>query len=119
MDLWIRVSWICLALIHAAPALIAVQPARMQALYGLTPTGDTGALLWHRGVLFAAVFAVCVHAAIDPSARRAASLVTAISVVGYLVVYVRSGLPSGPLRKVALVDLIAIAPLGFVLQDAW
>lgn len=76
-------------------------------------------LLAHRGALFLAIVAACVYAAFDPPARRALSLVIAISVVGFLILYLRAGMPAGPLRTIALVDAAALIPLLFVAASAW
>jgi len=42
-----------------------------------------------------------------------------LSVVGFLVVYVRAGMPGGALRTIARADLLGLAPLAVVLLDAW
>jgi len=75
--------------------------------------------LVHRGALFLALVVVAMFAAFDPAARPVGSIVMAISVVGFLVVYARAGMPVGVLRTVALVDLAALAPLAFVAFHAW
>jgi hypothetical protein len=114
-----KTAWIMLALIHAAPAAAAFAPALVRRLYRVDPSGDLGVLLVHRGVLFLAVLAVALLAVFDAGARRAASLVVAISVVGFLLVYLRAGAPAGPLRSIALVDAAALIPLAVVLWAAW
>ena len=119
MELLIKVCWIALAAIHFRPAAVAVRPSLVKTLYGLEAGGPLAVLLTHRGVLFLAVMVVCIYAALDPGARRAATLVTAISVVGFLIVYARAGFPVGPLRSIAWVDAIAVLPLSIVIYDAW
>lgn len=119
MELTIRVAWGALALIHASPAAVLFAPGLIRSLYGVDGRGDLGVLLTHRGGLFLAVVAVCLLALVDPGARRAASLVTAVSVVSFLAVYALAGLPAGPLQVVAWADLLALAPLALVASAAW
>lgn len=115
----IRASWAVVALIHAAPAAAFFAPRLLERLYGVSPGGDVGVLVVHRGALFLAVFALCIYAALSPGARRAASLAAAISVVGFLIVYARAGMPRGPLVGIAIGDLIALPPLALVTWAAW
>jgi hypothetical protein len=118
MELATKLAWAMLALIHLSPAAVALSPGLARRLYGVAPGGDMDVLIQHRGWLFLAVFAVCIHAAFDPDARHAASVVTTISLIGFLAVYVRAGAPSGPLRKIALVDAVGLAPLAWTLFAA-
>jgi hypothetical protein len=115
----IKLAWLALAAVHVMPAAVLVRPDLMTRLYGLSPVDPAGVLLVHRGALFAAVLAATLFALIDPAARRVASLVTAISVAGFLIVYLRAGAPAGPLRGIALVDAAALLPLGVVTVAAW
>ncbi|MEN0066659.1 MAG: hypothetical protein AAGA48_31285 [Myxococcota bacterium] len=119
MNAWIATAWVSLGLIHVLPAAVVVRPGLTQRLYGVPADGEVGVLLVHRGVLFLAIVAVTALATLDPTARRAASLVVAISVVGFLVAYTSAGSPQGALRTIAIVDAIALLPLGLVLFDAW
>ncbi len=113
------VAWILLALVHVMPAAVLVRPGLITSLYGVEAAGDLGILLIHRGGLFLAIVLVCLYAAWEPGARRAASLVVAISVVSFLTIYAAAGAPAGSLRLIALADLIALAPLGLVAWQAW
>jgi hypothetical protein len=88
-------------------------------MYGVEEGGALGVVLTHRGVLFLAVAAVCAYAAFVPDGRRAASVVAAISVLGFLAIYARAGFPKGPLRPIALADAIALIPLAAASVDAW
>lgn len=119
METMIRVAWLLLAAVHVAPAVVLFRPALIERLYGIAPGNAAELLLVHRGALFLAVVVVALFAALDPGARRAASLVTAISLIGYFVVYWRAGFPVGPLRTVAVVDAVAIIPLSVVGFCAW
>jgi hypothetical protein len=119
MELVTKLAWGALIVIHLSPTAVLFVPGLTRPLYGVTPSGDVGVLLTHRGWLFGAVIAACTFAILQPETRRVSSLVTAISVLGFLVVYVRAGMPTGALRTVALTDLVALVPLGVVLYNAW
>jgi hypothetical protein len=119
MEVATKAAWAALALIHLSPAAVLVNPKLIAKLYGVESGGDLSVLLTHRGALFLGIVAGCVWALIDPPARRALSIVVAISVIGFLVVYWRAGLPPGALRTVALVDVVALVPLAFVVFAAW
>lgn len=117
---WItKAAWLSLALVHVMPAAVLVLPRLTEQLYGVAAGGETGVLLIHRGALFLAVVAACLFAAFDPRARHVVTLVVAISVIGFLFVYARSGFPAGSLRTIALVDAVALIPLAWVIWAAW
>lgn len=119
MERWVTWAWWTWVLVHAAPAAVVAAPSLVRELYGVSANGDTRVLLVHRGALFLAVVAVASLAAFDPPARRAATIVVAISILGYRYVYIRAGMPNGGLRTVAVVDAMALAPLALVTYDAW
>jgi len=119
LELMAKGAWLALAAVHAAPAAVLFAPSLVQSLYGVSPGGAGGILLVHRGALFLALVVVAMFAAFDPAARPVVSIVMAVSVVGFLVVYARVGMPVGALRTIALVDLAALAPLAFVAFHAW
>lgn len=118
-ETWIALAWAALALVHLMPPLATFSPALRRRLYGMESDGALKVMLTHRGVLFAAVLVACVYAAMIPEARQLASLVVAISLVGFLIVYAGASAPKGPLRSVALVDTVALIPLALVCADAW
>jgi hypothetical protein len=111
--------WVLLAAVHAMPAAVLFRPQLTQAMYGVPAAGAAGLLIVHRGALFLAVLVVALYAAFDVDARRAASLVVGISVVGFLIVYALLGAPAGALRTIAIVDAVALLPLGLVAYRAW
>ena len=119
MDIALRLSWLALAVIHVLPALVLFRPAMTEQLYQTAPNGDIGVLIVHRGALFLAVVAVSLLALVDSESRRAASLVVAISMTGFLFVFIRSGMPEGALRTIALVDTVGLVPLVLVTIHAW
>jgi len=115
----IALAWLALVLVHAAPALAAFSPALRKRLYGADESQTLAIMLAHRGALFLAVAAACAYAAFEPAARPLASIVTGVSVLSYLLIYVSHGAPKGALRTVAIIDAIALAPLTVVLADVW
>ncbi|MEO1015862.1 MAG: hypothetical protein AAFX08_11810 [Pseudomonadota bacterium] len=119
MEILVRICWFALALVHVAPAAVVFSPGLVERLYGASPDGETGVLLVHRGALFLTVVAAAVFAAFDPPSRRLASLVAAISMIGFLIIYARAGTPIGPLRTIAMTDAVALIPLAFVGWRAW
>lgn len=119
MEIAAKLAWGLLALAHLSPAVVAFAPSLVERLYGVSPTGDLGVLIAHRGTLFLAIMAACVLAAFYPQARRALGVVVGISVIGFLLLYLQAGAPSGPLRKIAIVDAVALLPLALVIVAAW
>ena len=119
MEITTKLAWGLLALAHLSPAAVTFAPSLVEQLYGVSPTGDLGVLIAHRGALFLAIVAACVLAVFDPPARRALSVVVAISVIGFLALYLRAGAPSGPLRTIAIVDAATLLPLALVVVAAW
>jgi hypothetical protein len=114
-----RIAWGLLALIHLSPAVAVLIPGTITRFYGVPEQGTVGILLQHRSVLFMVVVAICVWAAFAPAVRPLAAFATAISVIGFLIIYTWHGLPAGPLRTIAWADLVAILPLAFVCWRAW
>lgn len=119
METIAKLSWGLLALLHAVPSLVLFSPTSAARLYGVDPSGDVGVLVVHRAAMFVTVVVVSLYAIYDRSVRRTAGLVTAISMVAFLLVYARAGMPEGPLQGVARADLAGLVPLAVVLFDAW
>lgn len=119
MELLTKLSWGALALIHLAPSLPIFRPNMIETLYGVEPTGDIGLLLTHRSGLFLAIFVTSIFAIFSVEARKLATIVLGVSMISFLILYVRACLPTGPLKKIALADLIGLLPLVFVIWQAW
>ena len=119
MEIATRIAWFLLAAVHVSPAAVLFRPGLVQRLYGTSPDVPASLLLTHRGATFLAIVVACIWAAFDPSVRRLCTIIVAIAVLGFLLLYVRAGLPDGPLRTIALVDAFAVAPLLFVAWSAW
>src|SRR5687767_7669066 len=119
MERLVVICWLILAAVHASPAAILFKPDLTLSLYGVPPTGPTGLLIVHRGALFLAVLVVALFAAFSPDARKAATLVVGVSLIGFLAIYAMAGAPQGPLRTIAVVDAVALLPLAYVTWGAW
>jgi hypothetical protein len=114
----VALAWLALALLHVMPAAAAFSPRLRQRMYGVTEDANLAVILTHRGVLFLAVAAGCTYAAFDPASRQLAAIVAGISVLGFLLIYAVSGMPKR-LRSIALIDVIAVAPLAWAAGEAW
>ncbi|MEL6371778.1 MAG: hypothetical protein AAFY84_10015 [Pseudomonadota bacterium] len=119
MEISVKIAWALLAVLHVMPALSAFVPGLIERLYGVSPDGEIGTLLVHRGVLFFAVLMVAVVAIFHVPSRRLASIVLMISMIGFLIVFWRAGMPTGDLRKIAITDAVGVLPLAYVCLNAW
>ncbi len=119
VELLTKFAWGALALIHLMPSVPLFRPKMIETLYGVEPSGDIGVLLTHRSGLFLAILVTSVFALLSVEARRLASVVLAVSMISFLILYVRAGLPVGPLKKIAIADAIDLVPLAFVIWQAW
>ena len=114
IDWLVRVAWTALAALHLAPAAVLFAPTLVRRLYGVAPDGDVGILVIHRGALFLAVALAAAWGALDAAVRPLAATLVAVSMVGFLFVYVRAGMPPGALRPIAVADAVGLIPLAFV-----
>lgn len=114
----VRLAWLLLALIHALPAIALVRPSLLTTLYGVDPTTSVYALLWHRAALFAVILLICCWAAFRPEVRRLAVVALAISMLGFLIIYSRQGMPAS-LSWIAIADLIGLPLLAFAAWNAF
>ena len=114
----LKLAWLALAAIHAMPALAFFRPATLTTLYQLDSANPLFLLMQHRAALFVAVFALCIWSAFDPQPRRAAVVLTAISMLSFLALYIINGSPT-PLKTIAMVDLLGLPFLAFVAWKAF
>lgn len=119
MELLTKLSWGSLALIHLMPSVPIFRPKMIEALYGASPSGDIGLLLTHRSGLFLAVLITTIYAMFSIESRKLATIILAVSMISFLILYAQAGMPSGPLKKIALADAIGILPLILVIWQAW
>lgn len=113
-----RIAWAILGVIHLSPFVAFFVPSLITRLYGVAPDDVNFALLQHRAALFGIVVIVCIWAIFDPSTRKLAAVVTAVSMMSFLVIYGIHGQPSA-LRSIAIVDLIGVPFLIYVGWNAF
>ena len=114
----LKIAWLVLAAVHATPALAFFRPATLTTLYRLDNSNPLFLLMHHRAALFLAVFALCLWSAFDSQPRRAAVVLTAISMLSFLTLYFQYDSPK-PLKTIALVDLAGLPFLCFVAWKAF
>lgn len=111
-----RICWLVLAgVIHLPPFAAAIFPSLITRLYSVSPTDPHFALLHHRAVLFGVVVVACLWAAFDPDVRKLAFVATALSMIGFLTIYLVYGQPAA-LQSIAIADL---AGLPFLFYAGW
>lgn len=110
-------GWSLLAALHFVPALALLRPALIERLYGVAPGSTAFLLLQHRAALFVAVVAACVWAAVRPEVRGVVAAVTAVSMVGFVGLWLGAGAPAA-LRPIALADLAGLPVLGALAAHA-
>ena len=98
-----------LAVIKFPPVIVAIAPGQLQRLYGVSGDDRTlVTLLQHRAILLGLVGAGCAVAAHVEAFRWPALWGAAISVVTFLILCAAQGQLGGPLRKIAIMDAIAV-----------
>ena len=104
------------AIVNALPVIGVVSSARLASLYEVTAAGpDLELLLRHRALLFAIVAALLGAAAFHPPLRLVAGLAGLFSMVSFVALAAGIGDVNAPLRRVALVDVVASVVLGVAL----
>ncbi len=98
-----------MAVINFLPVMSAVAPVRLKDLYGIDPaSSDLVTLLQHRAILLGLVGLALATAAHMPSLRWPALIGGAISMGSFVLFAVARGLMSGPLGKIAMVDIVGL-----------
>ena len=113
-----KLSWAILALIHLLPALALVRPSLLTTLYAIDPQSPVYILVWHRAALFAMAVMICIWAIFRPEVRQLASIAIAISMIGFLALYMLNDMPAS-LRMIAFADLVGLPFLAFAAWNAW
>ncbi|MEP3227350.1 MAG: hypothetical protein ABJO01_15330 [Parasphingorhabdus sp.] len=113
--MWERICWAVLALIHLPPFAALVRPALIEQLYGIHPDDPNFPLILHRAALFGVVAIACLWAAVDSGPRKLTVVVTALSMISFLVIFFLYGQPE-KLQNIAIADAVGIPFLAFV---AW
>ena len=114
----VKLSWAILALIHLVPAFAVVRPSLLTTLYAIDPQSPSYILMWHRAALFAMAVLICAWAIFRPQVRQLASVAMAISMLGFLVLFLINGSPHS-LRTIALADLVGVPFLAFAAWSAF
>ncbi|QMW21521.1 hypothetical protein [Sandaracinobacteroides saxicola] len=110
-----RIAWVLLSLVHLTPALALFRPALLTRLYCLPVDSPLFLLMQHRAVLFLVIVVIALWCAVDPAPRRLGSVALALSMGGFLMLWLAGGSPPA-LRTIAVVDAIGLLPLAYV---AW
>lgn len=108
-----RGFWFILGLIHLPPFAAFFMPSLITRLYGVAGDDANFAMLQHRAALFGLVVIACAWAAVDPSSRKLAFVITAVSMLSFLTIYAIHGQPIS-LRAIAIADLIGLPFLAYV-----
>ncbi|GAB7193398.1 hypothetical protein NUM3379_41080 [Kineococcus sp. NUM-3379] len=99
---------VLVGLVHVLPAVALVAPQRLEGLYGITGlTADEVLLMRHRALLLGLVGLVQFIAVIRPAVTATALVVALLSTGSFVLLAVEAG-ASGPLRQVALVDVVLL-----------
>ena len=115
--MWLALSFVIVGIVHLLPIAPVFSPDALTRLYGVAPhDAALLVLLRHRAVLLAIVGVLCLWAAASESARPAALVAASLNIASFLLFYALYANPPGPLRLVAIVDLIALLPLAIA---AW
>jgi hypothetical protein len=103
--------------IHLVPGLAFLAPAMITRLYGAGADGAVLLMLRHRAALLGIVGIVLIVGAAMAPWRPAATLVGALSMASYLLLWLGAGPHRKPLQRIALIDAIALPALlvGFAL----
>ena len=99
-------------IIHLLPVSGVLGATRLQALYGL-PINDPNLLILmrHRAVLFGVIGLLLIGAVFRANWQTPAIAAGLISVIGFLVLARLSEMPNAEIRRVVLVDWVALAAL--------
>lgn len=109
-----RIGWIVLGVaVHGPPFAALFFPKLISRLYSVEPYDPNFPLLHHRAALFGVIVVVCGWAAFDSDVRQLAFVVTALSMLSFLLIYLANDQPPS-LRTIALVDLLGLPFLAFV-----
>jgi len=105
----IAILFCVLAAIHFLPAMAALSPSQLSALYGVSPDDTVmRTLLQHRAVLLGLVGAAFLAGAFFPSLRWAALIGGTASMVTFLIIAALNGELAGSLQKITLVDAVGL-----------
>jgi len=112
MDKIIAALLVIAGIIHLLPVSGVLGAARLQALYGL-PIDDPNLLILmrHRAILFGIVGLLLIGAVFKTDWQVPAIAAGLVSVIGFLVLAKLAETPNPEIRRVVLVDWVALAAL--------
>lgn len=106
------VLYLVAAIVNLLPGLGVLSAARMEAFYGVPiRSPDLEILMRHRAIVLAIVGALLAVAAFHVPLRPAALVAGLVSMVSFIVIAAAVGDYGAPLRRVAVVDLLATIAL--------
>jgi len=103
-----------MALINLAPVVSAIMPSKLQSLYGISPNNtELLTLLQHRALAIGLVGLALAFAAHMPHLRWPALIGGIISMASFIFFVMARGQMSGPLGKIAMVDMAGLLIAAF------
>ncbi len=106
------VLYLVAAIVNLLPGLGVLSAARLEAFYDVpVRSPDLEILMRHRAILLAIVGALLAAAAFHAPLRPIALVAGLVSMVSFIVIALVVGGYGAPLRRVAVVDLVATAAL--------
>lgn len=113
---WIvQMLLVLVGLLNLLPAVVAFDPARSLALYGIAlDDAALGLVMRHRALLLGTVGLGLILAAWRLDWRGPALALAFCSKIGFLALFALYQLPAGPLQRVALADGVALMVLALV-----
>ncbi len=98
-----------MAIINLLPVVSAVMPSKLQDLYGIASgSADLMTLLQHRALLLGLIGVTLAVAAHMPELRWPALIGGIISMGTFVIFTFTRGQMSGPLGKIAMVDIVGL-----------
>jgi len=108
-----RICWLILGLaIHLPPFLAFFAPQLIERLYSVAADDPNFPILHHRAALFGVVMIACLWAAFDPNVRKLVTVLTALSMISFLEIFLIYGQPLS-LRTIAIVDASGLPFLAY------
>lgn len=99
------ILFVALAVLHLVPALAAVRPQRLAALYGVRSDDEVLlTLLQHRAVLLGIVGLLMLAGAVHPQLRWFCLVFAGLSMASFLVIARQRGTQTGPLVTIYRAD---------------
>lgn len=106
------IVFLFVAIIHFLPVSGIIGAEQLSKLYGISLTDESTVLLMrHRAILFSLVGIIFIFASFKIEIRFIAYLIGFISMISFCFLYMGADLNNPSLKKVFIVDLIAIIAL--------